>query len=426
MGIRLLFGVALLAINLASAQARDLSGTWAAADPQLHMLKVRKSHGSYSGDLYNLGPERGGNLPLNGNHISIIKIDGRRIWFSIDRTGVSFIGLLATDGHSIAGKWDAYGQVQPLTFNRVRSAAAWTLDPSPHKILFVSVEKDVRLEVLDWGGKGSPLIFIPGLGGTAHVFDDFAPRFITSHHVYAITRRGSGSSDMPPPSIENYDADRLGDDLLAVIDKLKLDRPVLIGHSIAGEELSSIGTRHPEKISALVYMEAGYGYAFYDPKVAALGISWDGFLSNADSLRRNLIRLAGAPADQAGAIVREIGAALPVLQSGMAHADFWPVPDAPSPLQRVETAVLLGEREYGPAKLPTLDIRVEPTDCTTDCDSTFAKLRLSADLGQANAFAAAHPGSRQIRISGADHSIFISNEVQVEDAINAFLSTVPE
>src|SRR3981189_2911212 len=44
----------------------------------------------------------------------------------------------------------------------------------------------------------------------------------------------------------------------------KLNRPVLVGHSIAGEELSSIGSRHPEKVSGLIYLDAGYSYAYYD------------------------------------------------------------------------------------------------------------------------------------------------------------------
>jgi pimeloyl-ACP methyl ester carboxylesterase len=45
--------------------------------------------------------------------------------------------------------------------------------------------------------------------------------------------------------------------VLAVCDSLKLNRPVLIGHSIAGEELSSIGSRHPEKVAGLIYLDAG-------------------------------------------------------------------------------------------------------------------------------------------------------------------------
>jgi non-heme chloroperoxidase len=39
---------------------------------------------------------------------------------------------------------------------------------------------------------------------------------------------------------------------------------VLVGHSIAGEELSSIGSRHPETVAGLIYLDAGYGYAYYD------------------------------------------------------------------------------------------------------------------------------------------------------------------
>jgi len=52
--------------------------------------------------------------------------------------------------------------------------------------------------------------------------------------------------------------------MLAVLDALKLNRPVLAGHSIAGEELSSVGTRHPERIAGLIYLDAAYPYAFYN------------------------------------------------------------------------------------------------------------------------------------------------------------------
>ena len=131
-------------------------------------------------------------------------------------------------------------------------------DPSPHTVQFVTVEEDVRLEVLDWGGSGRPLVLLAGQGNTAHVFDDFAPKLVPQYHVYGITRRGYGESSAPD---SGYSADRLGDDVLAVLDQLKLNRPVLVGHSIAGEELSSLGTRHPERVAGLIYLEAGYSYA---------------------------------------------------------------------------------------------------------------------------------------------------------------------
>ena len=83
---------------------------------------------------------------------------------------------------------------------------------------FVTVEPGISLEVVDWGGVGKPLVFLAGLGNTAYIFQDFAPKFTTSHHVYSITRRGFGNSSKPAPANDNYSADRLGDDVISVID----------------------------------------------------------------------------------------------------------------------------------------------------------------------------------------------------------------
>jgi non-heme chloroperoxidase len=139
------------------------------------------------------------------------------------------------------------------------------VDNSPHTVQFVTVEPGVKLEVLDWGGSGTPLIFLAGAGDTAHRFDNFAPQFTRQHHVYGITRRGTGASSKPLPANGNYSADHLGDDILAVMQALNIERPVLVGHSIAGQELSSIGSRFPAKVSGLIYLDAATGFAFYDP-----------------------------------------------------------------------------------------------------------------------------------------------------------------
>ena len=94
--------------------------------------------------------------------------------------------------------------------------------------------------------------WVTGYESPAHRFDGFDPQFTARYHVYGITRRGSGESSKPAPANGNYSADRLGDDVLAVMKALHIERPVLIGHSIAGEELSSIGSRFPEKVSGLL------------------------------------------------------------------------------------------------------------------------------------------------------------------------------
>jgi len=133
-----------------------------------------------------------------------------------------------------------------------QQAAPWH-DPSKHEIRFVTVEAGVRLEVLDWGGSGRNVVLLAGSGNTAHVFDDFAPQLSEFCHVYGITRRGYGASSHPD---SGYSEQRLADDVLAVIDSLKLVKPVLMGHSMSGEELTRLGDEHSDRLAGLVYLDA--------------------------------------------------------------------------------------------------------------------------------------------------------------------------
>jgi pimeloyl-ACP methyl ester carboxylesterase len=131
---------------------------------------------------------------------------------------------------------------------------AWP-DSSPHRAQMIEVEPDVSVEVLDWGGSGRTMVLLAGGGNTAHVFDDFAPPLTDRYHVYGVTRRGYGLSSKPSAG---YSVDRLADDVAAVIVRLKIERPVLLGHSVAGDELSSMGSRHADRIAGLVYIDAAY------------------------------------------------------------------------------------------------------------------------------------------------------------------------
>src|SRR5215510_10457986 len=90
-------------------------------------------------------------------------------------------------------------------------------DPSTHRVAMIQVERGVRLEVLDWGGSGRPIVLLAGLGNTAHVFDDFALKLNKTNHVYGVTRRGYGMSTHPD---SGYNGQRLADDVLHIIDSL--------------------------------------------------------------------------------------------------------------------------------------------------------------------------------------------------------------
>jgi pimeloyl-ACP methyl ester carboxylesterase len=125
----------------------------------------------------------------------------------------------------------------------------------PPEIKYVDLEPGVRLEVLDWGGQGPPLMFLAGLGNTAHVYDNFAHHFTEDYRVYGLTRRGYGTSSQP---MYGYDMPTLAQDIKGVLDSLKIEKIVLIGHSIAGDEMTAFAAKYPDRVNKLVYLDAAY------------------------------------------------------------------------------------------------------------------------------------------------------------------------
>jgi pimeloyl-ACP methyl ester carboxylesterase len=203
-------------------------------------------------------------------------------------------------------------------------------------------------------------MLLAGLGNTAHVYDTVALKLKDSYHVYGVTRRGYGDSSSPA---SGYSADRLGDDVLEVIDFLKLNKPFLAGHSLGGEELSSIGSRHPEKVSGLIYLDAAYKYAYYSPS-------------------------AEFPPE--------------------------PTPQQLAGLTPTDQAIRDGMQKYTKIQGPVLAIyALEDKTAQADQD------------GQIKAFEAGVPSARVVRIPYANHFVFLSNEAVVLCEVNAFISARP-
>jgi len=305
---------------------------------------------------------------------------------------------------------------------------AWK-DPSPHITQFVTVDKNVRLEVLDWGGSGRPLVLLAGGGDTAHVFDDFAPKLTATFHVYGITRRGFGESGFSP---EGYGADRLGDDVLAVLDSLKLIRPVLVGHSLGGEELSSVATRYPNRVAGLVCLEAGYTYAFDNGKGPTMKEFQD----------------ASKPAPQAPAPSGSALASFSALQQACMQGLGFTYPEGELRQQFTTTSdgrvgkerdfpgqavMLQGMKKYADIPVPALVIFAIPRaqakwmDESTDpkvhqAAKAFSAAELALQTRQAKAFEDGVPTAHVVRLRGADHYVYLSNEADVLREMRSFLS----
>src|SRR5258705_11945862 len=102
-------------------------------------------------------------------------------------------------------------------------------DKSPHKTGFITVN-GVKLHYLDWGGAGETLLFLHGMGGTAHFYDDFAPRFTNQFRVLGLTRRGHGDSEAPETG---DDTATIVEDIRQILEPLKIRLAVLTGHTFA-------------------------------------------------------------------------------------------------------------------------------------------------------------------------------------------------
>jgi pimeloyl-ACP methyl ester carboxylesterase len=359
--VRILAALVLLCSGSASAQ--DLSGDWQGAlAPALRViLHVEKSDGAtWKATLASIdqSPDWGAGIPVDA-----ITLQGSTLAFSIAAIRGTFSGTIAAGGNSIDGTW-SQGQPLPLSLVRATRETAWK-DPSPHSARFVNVDTDVTLEVLEWAGPQRPnlrtLVLVPGLGNTAHVFDKLAPKLAAQYRVVGVTRRGFGASSAPS---SGYAADRLGDDVLAVIEALSISRPILVGHSLGGEELSSIGSRHPEAVAGLIYLDAAYSYAFYAPGVD-------------------------------------------------------PVPERPKEMPPLMAAIFDGMQRYTEIPPPILAIYALPPAPGTVDAALAAKGEAIA-----KAFEAALPNAHVVRIPQANHFVFLSHEADVLREIDAFLGTL--
>jgi aminoacrylate hydrolase len=101
----------------------------------------------------------------------------------------------------------------------------------------------------DVHGTGTPVLMVPGLGGVGSYWTPNIPAFSERHRVVVHDHRGTGQSSR---SRMRYSVDQMTDDLLAVMDRLRLDKAHLVGHSTGGAIGQTLATRHPERLASLV------------------------------------------------------------------------------------------------------------------------------------------------------------------------------
>lgn len=372
---------ALAFLLLAASTPPNLAGTWEGTmdGPTGHIRRIMvitRSHSGYDVTIHSIDET---DVPIVTNKVTI---DGSSVAMRFDMNTDPWMDYhrlyrahLNANGTAMNGTWSG-SDVPKMTMDYHRVAhATWPIfEP---KTTLVPVGSGIDVEALDWGGTGRPVMLLAGLGNTGHDFFKIIPALTAKYHVYSMTRRGFGNSTKPAPTAADYSADRLGDDVLAVMQALHIERPVLIGHSIAGEELSDIGTRFPKEIAALVYLDAGYWYA---------------------------------------------------LNTGVKPPDISQPRHGLPPMPAIGKAVLDGGQSFkGPLVVPILAIFAHPHSLAGVPQSAMPAFQKQEadDAKQIAGFQHQLPSAKVVVIPNADHFIYISNTDQVLREINAFIGKLP-
>jgi len=124
---------------------------------------------------------------------------------------------------------------------------------------FVPV-KGANIELLTWGERGKPgLIFVHGNSAHADWWSFIAPFFAADYRAAALSLSGMGGSDWR----ETYSFDLYAEEIFACAKAAGLYeasvKPVYIGHSFGGAQVLYSAGRFPERMSACILVDTGFG-----------------------------------------------------------------------------------------------------------------------------------------------------------------------
>jgi non-heme chloroperoxidase len=277
-------------------------------------------------------------------------------------------------------------------------------DPSPHQVRWVTVDSSVKLEVLDWGGSGRPLVLLACYLST-HVYDEFAPKLTDQFHVYGITRRGIGASDKPATG---YSVQQSANDLFDAFNSLKLQQALLVGHSCAGQVLTMFAAQHADRLRGLVYLDGAT-----DPTLTAdVGSPMPDFAT----LPRPISERPARNWDFPEAVNQE--RLDPVIRKAIT-VDARMKPD----YARVRVPVLAIYQEQRPFEEVAAGYTIRNDEERAALRQYYAATRALYTRWQEDLLAGA-PTARIVKLTGANLFMFLSNEADVLRETRGFATTL--
>jgi pimeloyl-ACP methyl ester carboxylesterase len=131
--------------------------------------------------------------------------------------------------------------------------AAWLAHGPAHARPPAATGMIGTLKVERHGDHGRPVILIPGLEGGPWVWQRTMAALQKDHVVYAVTL--AGFDGVPAPAGGGSLLDRADVSLKQLIEQQRIDKPVLVGHSLGGTLALRFAGEHPQMISGVVAVD---------------------------------------------------------------------------------------------------------------------------------------------------------------------------
>lgn len=291
----------------------------------------------------------------------------------------------------------------PRIVDAAAGGAAELREGAPHVARSLPVGNGVELEVLDWGGTGRPIVLLAGLGNSAHIFDDLASALVGDWRVLGVSRRGFGGSTVTE---DGYDVPSLGADLVRVLDVLELQQAFFVGHSIAGEELTWLGSEQAERVLGLAYLDAAYDRVALKsqaPPSTPEPPATPADLASAEAYAAYMSRGMGMPIP-----IDEVLSSFEFGNDGR----FVGVKLPTRAIQKIAGAVRVPD--YARLKVPTLALYALADHWTNDY-AAFA-------AGEREKLARALPSARVLAIPHAKHYLFLTHRAEIVRELRSFLA----
>ncbi len=112
-----------------------------------------------------------------------------------------------------------------------------------------------RIAYSDTGSGGIPVLFVHGWSCDSSFWSRQTEALSKRHRVIVMDLPGHGRSSAPRIA---YTRDLFVDSVSLVLDRLRIQRAVLVGHSLGWDVIRAFALRRPERVAALVNVDGAY------------------------------------------------------------------------------------------------------------------------------------------------------------------------